>query len=166
MQLEDAILLAIVDKLFIGVLLVIFGLWINEKLERTKGQITLEVEKEKGEIALRVQNAVSPFRGTAYARLWSLTEELSPRGPLELPPDERVMLREALREWYYKSGNAMYLSIDSADLFLKGLTALEPAQQFEPGIAKTIFSALRTQMKVDLGIYTKDDARTQIPRAG
>ena len=166
MQLEDAILLAVVDKLFIGVLLLIFGLWINGKLEKTKGEIALQVEKEKGRIALQVQNAVSPFRGTAYARLWSLTEELSPRGPLELSFEERTKLREALREWYYKAGNAMYLSIDSADLFLKGLTALEHADKFEPGTSKSIFSALRTQMKVDLGIYTKDDARTQIPRAG
>jgi len=59
----------------------------------------------------------------------------------------------------------MYLSVDAADLFLKGLAVLEHGEQFQPGIAKKIYSALRTQMKVDIGVYTPADARVQIPRA-
>jgi len=153
MNLPDSILLAIVDKLLIGILILIFGFWLNARLEKLKGQIAL-------------QNAVGPSRGAAYAKLWALTEELSPRGSLELPRDKCMQLFDALRGWYYTAGNAMYLSLDAADLFLRGLKVLEHPDRSEPEIAKKIYSALRTQMKVDLGVYTPADARVQIPRAG
>lgn len=166
MVLGDSILLAIVDKLVIGILILFVGLWLNAKLDKAKGEIALQLEQEKGRIALQVQNAISPFRGAAYAKLWALTEELSPHGPIGLSAEKRSELFDALRKWYYKAGNAMYLSINAADLFLKGLAVLEHADQFEPGKSKSIFSALRTQMKVDLGIYTSADARVQIPKAG
>jgi hypothetical protein len=61
-------------------------------------------------------------------------------------------------------GNAMYLSLDAADLFLKGLAELEHPDQFGPEKVKAIYSHLRTQMKVDLGVYTPSDARVQIPK--
>ena len=153
MNLLESIQLAIVDNFLIGILILILGFWFNARLEKLKGQIAL-------------QNAVGPSRGTAYAKLWALTEELSPRGSLELPHDKHMQLYDALRSWYYTAGNAMYLSLDAADLFLRGLQVLEHPDRPEPDMAKRIYSALRTQMKVDLGVYTPADARIQIPRAG
>jgi hypothetical protein len=153
MNLSDSILLAIVDKFLIAALILFFGFWLNTRLEKLKGQIAL-------------QNAVGPARGGAYAKLWALTEELSPRGPLEPPRDKYIQLFEALRGWYYTAGNAMYLSIDAADLFLQGLEVLEHPDRSESGQAKKIYSALRTQMKIDLGVYAPADARVQIPMAG
>jgi hypothetical protein len=153
MNLSDSILLALVDKFLIGALVLVFGFWLNARLEKLKGQIAL-------------QNAVGPMRGAAYARLWALTEELSPRGPLELSREKYAQLSDALRGWYYTAGNAMYLSLDAADLFLRGLAVLEHPDRSEPGTAKRIYSALRTQMKIDLGVYAPADASVQIPRAG
>jgi hypothetical protein len=71
---------------------------------------------------------------------------------------------EDLRKWYYDQRNAMYLSLDAADLFLKGLKLLEHADQDSAKDIKDHFSSLRTQLKVDLGVYTKADAKIQIPR--
>jgi hypothetical protein len=155
MNLADSVLLAIVDKLLIGVLILVFGFWLNARLEKLKGQIAL-------------QNAVAPNRGAAYEKLWALTEDLSPRGPLELSRDKCQELLNALRKWYYENGYAMYVSLDAADLVLKGLAVLERSEeeQFEPQEAKRAFSSLRTQLKVDMGVYTPAEANMQIPKAG
>jgi hypothetical protein len=84
MNLSDNILLAIVDKFLIGILILVFGFWLNARLERLKGQIALK-------------NAVGPSRGTAYAMLWAFTEELSPRNYRELTPEKYPQLLDALR---------------------------------------------------------------------
>jgi hypothetical protein len=39
MDLGDSILLAIVDKLLVGIVVLIAGLWLNERLEKLKGQL-------------------------------------------------------------------------------------------------------------------------------
>jgi hypothetical protein len=151
MGLSDSVILAIADKLLIGVLVLIVGFWLSQRLETLKA-------------GLAFQTALAPQRTAAYSALWAMTEPLSPRERSTLSFSQAETLFEQLRTWYYDKGNAMYLSLDAADLFLRGLSALERADQARAKEIRGLFSNLRTQLKVDLGIYSKADAKLQIPR--
>jgi len=152
MNLPDNVALAIVDKLLIGILVLIIGYWLNQRLETFKG-------------SLAFQTALAPKRSAAYETLWEKTELLTPREVATLDVSAaKGSCFEDLRNWYYDKGNAMYLSLDSADLFLRGLKLLECADQVSAEEIKAHFSSLRTQLKVDLGVYTRADAKVQIPR--
>ena len=151
MTLSDSIILAIIDKLLIGVIVLTVAYWLNHRLEILKGSLSF-------------QTALAPNRTEAYQTLWEKTERLTPREVRSLDVSTaKGSCFEDLRDWYYKNGNAMYLSLDAADLFLGGLKLLERTDVSAEEI-KNHFSLLRTQLKVDLGVYTKADAKVQIPR--
>jgi len=147
----DSIFLAIVSKLLIGVLVLIVTYWLNHRLEILKNFLSF-------------QTALAPNRTAAYQSLWEKTEPLTPRevAALDVSAAKGVCF-EDLRDWYYKKGNAMYLSLDAADLFLGGLKLLERTEVSAKEI-KDHFSSLRTQLKIDLGVYKRADAKVQIPR--
>lgn len=150
MNLGDGLLLSIVDKLLIGVLLAIVGYWMSEALERIKGRIAL-------------QNSLAPLRAAAYAKLWAQTQSLTPRGEVDPSPEDCKRSYLQLRAWYYSENGAFYLSHSSTKLFLELLTELENSA---PKSSKICASTLRTQMKFDLGIYTKKDSQTSVKSAG
>jgi hypothetical protein len=149
--LRESILLAIVDKLLIGLVIAALAYFLNRRLEKLKGQIAL-------------QNAAGPARSAAYGKLWRLTEHLTPRDELSLPRERASRLFESLRAWYYADGNAMYLSLDSADLLLNGLLLLDGTGPIDSAKTRKVFSDLRTQLKVDMGIYSARNAKVKIPR--
>jgi len=156
MGLEESIILSIIDKLLIGVLMLVFGYWFNEKLEKLKGQINLT-------------NAVAPNRANAYENLWEITEPFSPH--FDKPHDNQEMeeVREKLSSWYYDDGNAMYLTFEASNLFLKSLALLDkeedvPWEDIWKDIKKA-FSSLRTQLKIDIGTYSQKEARRQLPES-
>lgn len=150
MGLGDSLLLSIADKLLIGVVLLIAGLWLNERLEILKGQIGL-------------QNAMAQSRALAFGTLWALTQPLTPRG-VELPTEETCKgAFPEIRKWYYSEAGAMHLSFAATDQYLALLTALE---RRDSEAAKKHASALRTQLKVDIGVYTKAQAKVRLPNAG
>lgn len=151
MDLSDSLLHSLVDNLLIGVLVLIIGYWLKQRLETFKNNLSL-------------QTALAPKRTEAYETLWHKTKDLTPRKLADLDLDvAKSSCIKDLRNWYYNEGNAMYLSLDSADLLLRGLTLLEHNEVTAKQI-KNHFSSLRTQLKIDLGIYTKSDAQVQIPR--
>jgi hypothetical protein len=153
MNLPDSIVLSIIDKLLIGVLILIFGYWLNERLEKLKGQINLT-------------NAVAPNRAEAYSKLWKITEPLSPNVEEPLDDQQIQKVRQELSSWYYSDGNAMYLSFEASDLFLKSMPLLGDGATSRWDEIKESFSLLRTQLKVDIGTYTRRQARRQLPTRG
>ena len=155
MNFSESILLAIFDKLLIGVLVLMVAYWLNRRLESLKSSLSF-------------REALAPNRTAAYQALWEKTEPLTPREDSELDLDLKAaksLYFERLRTWYYKQGNAMYLSLDATDLFLRGLNLLE-REEVSPKRIRKHFSSLRTQLKVDLGVYSRADAKIRIPRSG
>jgi hypothetical protein len=150
MGLGDSLFLTIVDKLLIGVVLLIAGLWLNERLEKLKGQIGL-------------QNVMVQKRALAFGSLWELTQPLTPRGDEFPTEDDCKGAFEHIRRWYYSEAGAMHLSFEATSQCLMLLKALEKR---ESANAKTHASGLRTQLKVDIGVYTKSQARTSFLSAG
>jgi hypothetical protein len=148
MGFNESFLLTLIDKLLIGAILLIAGFWLNGRLEKLKGQISL-------------QNALAPARALAFGALWKLTQPLTPRAG-QLPTiQECADAFLELRKWYYAENGAMHLSLDAADLCLKLLDSLENR---DVKGAKRLATALRTQLKVDLGVYTRAQAGIRLPR--
>lgn len=150
MIIDESVLLAILDKAVIGVLILVATYWLNTRLEHLKAQ-------------LAQQAALSVPRAEALGMLWRYTQPVTPRGG-SLPEisDCQAAFKD-IRDWYYSQAGAMYLSLDATDRCLALLAALE-AQ--DPKTAKAEASALRTQLKQDIGSYSEKDAKTPLPSAG
>jgi len=150
MGLGESILLAVVDKLLIGIGLLIAGLWLNARLELVKGQIGL-------------QNALAQSRATAFGVLWESTALLTPRGD-DVPTEDACNGAFAkIREWYYSGNGAMHLSFAATGHCLGLLEALE---RRDSAAARKRATALRTQLKVDIGVYTKAQAKAPLVVSG
>lgn len=93
MGLPENILLALFDKLLIGLLLAVVGLWINRNLEQIKAYLAL-------------RNVIAPLRATSYGSLWKVTEKLTPRDSLIFSGNQKSVVLNELRDWYYEKGNA------------------------------------------------------------
>ena len=108
----------------------------------------------------KVREQIISDAETAKKRLWELSSVTSPT-ELQLDSNQRNDLAERLRDWYYKDGGGMYLSRTAADLFLKAKDSLTDSSKDSNNV-RELFSTLRTQLKVDAGIYNESDAKTQI----
>lgn len=150
MTFYESVLLAILDKAIIGVLILVATYWLNTRLEHLKAQ-------------LAQRGALSVPRAQALGMLWKYTQPVTPRGG-KLPEisDCEAAFKD-IREWYYSQAGAMYLSLDATDRCLALLAALEAR---DPTTAKREASALRTQLKQDIGSYSEKDAKTPLPNAG
>ncbi len=107
-----------------------------------------------------VRQQIISDAATAKKRLWELSSITSPTEP-HFTEKQRGDLALRLRDWYYKDGGGMYLSRTAADLFLKAKAALTDSDK-DANNVREAFSALRTELKVDAGVYDANDARTQI----
>ena|SRR5262249_35186118 len=77
---------------------------------------------------------------------------LSPRSASEL---KRSDLKAEFAKWYYADGNALFLGFGTQDAYLRATELLEADSKNVPdALVRKAFSNLRTQMKIDLGVYT------------
>ena len=151
-SIELQIFILILDKVLIGVIVLVFGYWLNVRLERIKGEIGL-------------RQVMAGNRTKAYQELWKMTEPFA-HSESEIPKrEEQEKIKINFILWYYEKGNAMYLSLNATDLFLKGIELLS-AEQKDQEIIKKHFSKLRTQLKVDTGTYTQKDAQVNLSKDG
>ena len=102
-----------------------------------------------------------PQRLEALKKLWSLMEPLSPTLSTPIDAEQREQLYIDLRSWYYEEGGGMFLGLKAADLFMKTRESLQTVNTDERTL-RNKFSPLRTQLKVDIGVYTPDEARIEI----
>ncbi len=102
-----------------------------------------------------------PSRLEALKKLWTSTEQMSPTASEQLSPKMRKELDAELRQWFYKNGNGIFLSIKAADAFLKARKILTDKLTTFEEVHKA-FSRVRTQLKIDLGVYSPDEAKYQI----
>jgi hypothetical protein len=116
MDLHDPLLLTIVDKLLIGILLLIVGLWLNERFEKLKGEFALAT-------------AFAQLRAGAIGALWKLTQPLTPRGG-DVPTAKPCKAAfNDVRKCYYSDLGAMHLTFSATDTLLQLLNALEKRQR-------------------------------------
>ena len=139
--------LIIIDKALIGVLLLIVGFWINRKLQQYK------LGLEEG---LDTRVRIAEKRLPAYRLLWAITQPTTRARDIELSMEERNALYDQLREWYYDSGNGIFLSSATRDLYLDAREKLRSEEISDDQIT-AVFSNLRSEIKSEIGIYGEFD---------
>ena len=144
MEFHEQIWITLLDK---GLLAIAVGVlvWL--------GNLWLQRDKARKDLAV----AIAEKRADAYATLWKKTEDLRSTDPPPLDAHKRDELMGELTKLYFKDGGAMYLSHPAASCFLAAKKLLNDSEASDKQIRKA-FSALRTQMKVDLLIYSKAEA--------
>ncbi len=128
----------------------------------------LNLQKANHDLA----TAIAEKRATAYEAIWKATE---PFRKTEPEPATRALLAEALTQLnkaYFQDSGALYLSWDATQLLQHAKSKLTDLRDKAPETGaipepdfKTVrdsFSALRTQLKQDLMIYSKRDAQRRI----
>ena len=60
-----------------------------------------------------------------------------------------------LNAWYFEEGNGLFLSNDAGDIFRIAIRSLKNASLND---AKTRFSELRVQLKIDISLYDELDS--------
>jgi len=101
------------------------------------------------------ERRLDPYKG-----LWTLMENLSPR---ENDPLDRRALATEFRKWYYTSGNALFLSWKAMDYYIIATNLLSrDASDIPDDVIRKAFSLLRTQMKIDMAVYTMSEGLAQV----
>jgi hypothetical protein len=132
-----------------------------------EGQIALAYGKElehykwEKQVDLEFKKSVMPARLEALKSLWNFMEPLSPTASTPLSRVDRKELDSQLGRWYYANGNGIFLGIDAAAAYFGARGALRDEQISDKEI-RTAFSRLRTQIKIDVGVYSPEEAKRQI----
>ena len=135
--------LLLIDKALIGVLILVVGLWINRKLHEYK------IGLEEG-VSTRVR--IAERRLPSYRKLWEITQPTTKARDYDLSMEERKKLYNNLCSWYYESGNGIFLSNKTRELYLNAREELIQENISDDDITK-IFSKLRSEIKSEIGIY-------------
>lgn len=144
MTFEQQLLVTILDKGLLAILLAVL-VWL--------GNVFLQRRKARTDLAV----ALAEKRADAYVALWNATEDLRSTDPPPLDSEKRKELVGALTRLYFDDGVAMYLSHAASAKFLEAKMLLVDGGVSDDAVRNT-YSALRTQMKVDLQIYSQADA--------
>ena len=125
--------------------------------------ITLLVARARGRIDQELQNRlkVAEARLPAYRALWKCMAPLSMTASNPLDRQARSDLDKALRKAFYKEGGGLLLSHRALSRYIEAVTALNNAKAGDERV-RASFSALRTQMKTDLAVYTDDEAARSV----
>jgi len=150
MTFNQQLIITIIDKGLLAIVLAIVGYVFQSLLARQQAQYS-------------IRQALAPMRSTAMKNLWSKTEKVKFSSTQLLTPDDRKSFYDELTKWYYEEGGAMYLSHTAAGLFMIARGKLGDSTVDEERV-RGAFSELRTQLKVDSGIYTRRAALTPIKR--
>jgi hypothetical protein len=75
--------------------------------------------------------------------------------------DERRLASNALSEWYWENGNGLFLSYDTTAALMAGWQMLGNQAQSDD-LIREHYSALRTHLKKEMGVYTQRDAEQRV----
>jgi hypothetical protein len=99
-------------------------------------------------------------RLSAYASLLPLTEYGTPERPRVLSPDQRKSLDTKLEEWFYDRGGLLLSSPSLASFRLARHRLTDDQASHEH--RRHAFSALRTELKIELGTVPEDERRIEM----
>jgi hypothetical protein len=126
-------------------------------------QWLLQERKSRDELV----RALAEQRAASLCKLWDITTlpiEVTALGARASTPSEvREQLDRSVLDWYTKQAGALFLSWHSTQLLFRLLDLLrsEPAYKEELELA---VSSLRSQLKLDCGVYSRSEARRRLIR--
>jgi hypothetical protein len=105
-------------------------------------------------------DSVAQARLVSYGSLLGLTRYGSEHEPLRLPADERAQRATELMDWFYRGGGLL-LSGQSLVALLVAHDRLTNEEASDSD-RRNAFSALRTELKIDLGVRDADERSLQM----
>jgi hypothetical protein len=140
------------DSLINSITLTIFGVAIGYVS-------TFLITKYK--VKYDLKNAISNIKAKNYMELWSLCESnIHSR-------EERLKKLKLMKKWYEKGGGLL-LSFNATNHFLGALKILELTNDIDLETIKKLkkhLSWIRTEMKFEVGSYSKKEAKTKLPQS-
>jgi hypothetical protein len=123
----------------------------------------LQERKSRDELV----RALAEERASAVRHLWKLTT-VSPKiavldSNAKVPAALREQANRAIVEWYTTQGGALYLSWTATQVLFRLLDVLRSETARRADLEYAV-SELRTQIKLDCGIYSRREAGRQLKR--
>ncbi len=122
------------------------------------GYITsLFLAKYNAKMALQreLKNSIASKKAEKYIELWKLCE-------FNINDLEQQQRLDKLQQWY-SGGGGLMLSFKATDHFFGAINVLKNEIDQENNILKRHFTWLRTEMKYEVGSYTRKEADTHLP---
>jgi hypothetical protein len=108
--------------------------------------------------------AFSKQRARSLRNLWGKTALFQRLDEIQLSDDWRIEQDEQFTDWYFKQSGALFLSWQATNFYFRAVRTLREGGSKES--MEKSFSALRTQLKCDVGIYSWLDSRRKLEDPG
>jgi hypothetical protein len=119
----------------------------------------LQTYKLKREAA----NQIASDRSKAYLELWKALAAIRPRSDEVISKEKKDEIEKVLVDWYHTEAFALYMSWGTARKYMLLRKALDEKPINSDKVRKRV-SRLRTQLKVDCGIYSGLEAILPLPK--
>ena len=137
----------LVQNIVIAVTGLIIGYISSMILARYNARMALQRE---------LKNAIALKKGDDYLKLWKLCDSNI------TTVSEMKERKEAMDEWY-ANGGGLFLTFKATNHFFGAAKLLASNENSNLNAVKKEFTWLRTEMKVEVGSYTRKEADTYLP---
>ena len=140
-------MITLVDKGLLALVALVVAYYFNRMLNKQKARDSM-------------LEAIAEQRIKSYQGLWEISRTAEYSRTDQIPQEARKSMGKKLSDWYYKNGGAMFLSFQATKKYGSAKEILsDPKSELRE--IQDAFSALRTQLKSDLRIYTIDQQGKQ-----
>ena len=123
----------------------------------------LQERKSRDELV----RALADQRAASLCKLWEVTtlpaEVTALEGSMVTPSEVRERLDKSVLDWYTKQAGALFLSWNSTQLLFHLLDLLRSEQATKEQLESAV-SSLRSQLKLDCGVYSLSEAQRHLIR--
>lgn len=123
----------------------------------------LQERKSRDELV----RALADQRAASLCKLWEITTLPAEVTVLEdgvvTPSEVRELLDRSVLDWYTKQAGALFLSWNSTQLLFRLLDLLRSEQATKKQLESAV-SSLRSQLKLDCGVYSRSEAKRDLTR--
>lgn len=141
---NSKLIITLVDKGLLALVAITIGYYFNKLLHKMKARDSM-------------LEAIAEQRIKSYQTLWEITKKVQYARKTEISESDKKELGENLSEWYFKNGAAMFLSHKATKAYGAAREVIKEDSKAELREIQSTFSALRTQLKNDLKIYTEEE---------
>lgn len=149
MTIDEEILLIFLEKGLLAIVLVVVGFLFNWILQSAR------LRKE-------MANELAVDRAAAYKELWKKLASIRPGIGKKILPSDVEATEKVLVDWYHHEANALYMSWTTARQYMLARRWLNKKPINSRQIRRRI-SRLRTQLKIDCGIYSGIEGILPLP---
>lgn len=123
----------------------------------------LQERKSRDELV----RALADQRAASLRKLWEITtlpaKVTALEGSMVTPSEVRERLDKSILDWYTKQAGALFLSWNATQLLFRLLDLLRSEQTTKEQLESAV-SALRSQLKLDCGVYSRSEAKRNLIR--